>query len=63
MEDNSLEQLSDGEMQRRIPLFVEKNIIDTLPDVVIIDHVSTDKLEFSFIPPLPKRLKDYNFIQ
>ena len=61
MTDETLIRIIHADIPDWIPLFVEKTVLNTFPEMIVVDHASTEKLEFSFIPPLPKNLSEYNF--
>jgi len=59
--DDSLERVESSDIPRQIELYIAKSIKDDLIDPMIIDYAEFNDVFLTFIPPLPKPLKEYDF--
>ncbi len=61
VDDHSLTPIHLESLPSEIELWLEKDCIEYLPDPVIVDYQRTDKIELTFIPPLPRPMEEYDF--
>jgi len=61
--DNSLERVKSPDIPLQIELYIAKSIKDDLNDPMIIDYARWKDTYLTFVPPLPKPLKDYDFFE
>ena len=59
--DDSLERVECSDIPHQIELYIAKSIKDELTDPMIIDYARWNKIYLTFVPPLPKPLKEYDF--
>ncbi len=59
--DNSLERVESPDIPHKIELYIAKSIKDDLNDPMIIDYARWNETYLTFVPPLPKPLKEYDF--
>ena len=59
--DNSLIRVETPEVPHQIELYIAKSIKDELTDPMIIDYAKWNETYLTFVPPLPKPLKEYDF--
>jgi hypothetical protein len=59
--DDSLIQIRSSGIPQFMEFYVEKIILNTLNNPLIIDYTELNEIEFPFIPAIPKALQDYNF--
>jgi len=59
--DNSLELVESSDIPNKIDLYIAKSIKNDLIDPMIIDYAKWNDTYLTFVPPLPKPLKEYDF--
>ncbi|MHA1719044.1 MAG: hypothetical protein ACTSWX_01550 [Promethearchaeota archaeon] len=59
--DDTLELVDSPDIPKQIELYIAKSIKEDLNDPMILDYARWNDTYFTFVPPLPKPLKEYNF--
>ncbi|MCP4763586.1 MAG: hypothetical protein GY870_17575 [archaeon] len=56
-------QINSPDIPTEILLFVEIEIIEDLPDIVILDYFEKNDFKLHFIPPNPRPKSEYQFYE
>lgn len=59
--DFTLEIANNIKCPHGFPVYIDKNIKATLPDLTIIDFQTLKEIELLFIPPILKPMQEYQF--
>ena len=59
--DEEMQNIKSPDIPKEINVYVEKSIVNTLPNPIVIDFIEKGDIQFVFIPPLPLPLHEYNF--
>ena len=59
--DDSLERINSPDIPPQIELYIAKSLKDDLIDPMIIDYTKCNDIYLTFVPVLPKLLREYNF--
>nr|QEE17466.1 hypothetical protein DSAG12_03303 [Candidatus Prometheoarchaeum syntrophicum] len=61
--DNSLERVYSPDIPPQIELYIAKSLKNDLIDPMIIDYAKWNDIYLTFVPVLPRPLKEYDFFE